>query len=167
MRLNVPTVAQVHGACLGGGLELATACDLVYAAESAILGQPEITLASFPPFGAALYPRRVGLGGAAELVLLGQNVSPTRAAELGLVNGVVPDAELASRVAAVCATLESYSGPALALAKRALRAGWEAGLEKAVAEAERLYVEELMATRDAKEGVAAFLDKRKPVWEDE
>lgn len=166
VRLEGVTVAQVHGACLGGGMELAMACDLVYAAEDAVLGQPEISLASFPPFGAALYPRRVGLAGAAEVVLLGRKVSAGRAAELGFLNGVAPEAELAARVGEVCATLESYSGPALALAKRALRAGWERGLERAVSEAERLYLEELMATRDAKEGVAAFLEKRTPVWED-
>lgn len=167
VRSEVPTVAQVHGACLGGGLELAMACDLVYAAEGATLGQPEITLASFPPFGAALYPRRIGFAGAAELVLLGQAVSAARASELGLVNDVVPEADLASRAEAVCGTLEGYSRPALALAKRALRAGWDADLEEGVAEAERIYLEELMATRDAREGVAAFLEKRPPAWEDE
>ncbi len=164
--LEIPTVARVHGPCLGGGLELAMACDLVYAASGSTLGQPEIRLASFPPFGAALYPLLLGLRGAAELILLGRNIPAERALEMGLVNGVHPPDELDARIDEICVELEGHSRIAVGLAKRALRQGLTLRPEEALREAERIYLEELMATEDAREGLAAFLEKRKPVWRD-
>jgi cyclohexa-1,5-dienecarbonyl-CoA hydratase len=164
--LDTPTVAKVHGPCLGGGLELAMACDLVYASETATLGQPEIKLASFPPFGAAMYPALLGMRMASELILLGRQVPARRAAEMGIVNTVCPDEELDAVVEEVLAELEGCSAVALRLAKKAMRTAVPIGPTEAVRAAERLYLEELMATEDAKEGIAAFMEKRKPVWRD-
>ena len=164
--LEIPTVARVHGHCLGGGLELAMACDLVYAASGSTLGQPEIRLASFPPFGATLYPLLLGLRGAAELILLGRNIPAERALEMGVVNGVHPPDELDARIDEICAELEGNSRIAVGLAKRAIRQGLTLRPEEALREAERIYLEELMATEDALEGLTAFLEKRKPVWRD-
>lgn len=161
-----PTVARVHGPCLGGGLELALACDLIYASSDATLGQPEIQLGAFPPFAAALYPRLLGYRTASELVLRGHRLSAERAAALGLVNAVYPQEELDDRVEEVCRELEGFSGAALAVAKRALLKGLLSDPQKALEETERLYLEELMATEDAREGVTAFLEKRKPEWRD-
>lgn len=164
--LEVPTIAQVHGHCLGGGLELAMACDLVYAASGSTLGQPEIKLAAFPPFGAAMYPLLLGVRGASELILLGRNISAEEAVEMGLANAVFPDEELEQKVKEVCAELEGHSQVALRLAKKAMRSAMHLGPPEAVTAAERVYLEELMATEDAREGIAAFMEKRKPVWRD-
>ncbi len=164
--MEMPTVARVHGHCLGGGLELAMACDLVYAASGASLGQPEIRLASFPPFATALYPSLMGLRWASELILLGNTISAERAAEMGIVNAVLPMDELEAKLEEACAALEGLSRAALAVAKKATRVSLPQGPEEAVRAAERLYLEELMATEDAKEGITAFLEKRKPVWRD-
>ncbi|MFQ5987102.1 MAG: enoyl-CoA hydratase/isomerase family protein [Thermoplasmata archaeon] len=164
--LEIPTMARVHGHCLGGGLELAMVCDLVYAASGSTLGQPEIRLASFPPFGTTLYPFLLGLRGAAELILLGREVPAERALEMGLVNGVYPPDELDARIDEICSELEGNSRIAVGLAKRAMRQGLTLRLEETLREAERIYLDELMATEDAREGLAAFLEKRKPVWRD-
>ncbi|MFQ5838950.1 MAG: enoyl-CoA hydratase/isomerase family protein [Thermoplasmata archaeon] len=164
--LEVPTIAKVHGHCLGGGLELAMACDLAYASSDATLGQPEITLASFPPFAAAMYPTFLGLRQASELILLGRRVTAERAAEMGLVNAVYEEDALDKRLEEVCSELEGHSRVALKIAKKAMRAAVPLGPTEAVHAAERLYLEELMATEDAKEGIAAFMEKRKPIWRD-
>lgn len=159
-------VAQVHGHCLGGGLELAMACDLVYASSDAILGQPEIKLASFPPFGAAVYPALLGSRRAADLILTGRNVTAEEAVEMGMVNAVFPPDELASRVQAVCEDLEGYSAVALRLAKRAMQESFPVSPKEALDAVTEVYLEELMATKDATEGLKAFMEKRKPVWGD-
>lgn len=164
--MEVPTVARVHGHCLGGGMELAMACDLVYASEDAVFGQPEIKLASFPPFGAAMYPAMLGMRRASEIILLGRRVPAARAAEMGIVNEVCPAEELDARVDEVCRELEECSLVALRVAKRAMRAAVPMGPTEAVRAAERIYLKELMAAEDAREGIAAFIEKRKPVWRD-
>ncbi len=165
--LEVPTVARVHGHCLGGGLEMAMACDLVYAASSATFGQPEIGLASFPPFGAAMYPAVLGLRKASEIILLGSNLTAQEASAVGVVNAVYPEEELDERVEDVCTRLESLSGVALRLTKKAIRVALPLPPGEGLKAAEELYLKELMATQDAREGIAAFMEKRKPLWRDE
>jgi cyclohexa-1,5-dienecarbonyl-CoA hydratase len=159
----VPVVAAVHGPCLGGGMELAMAADFVYAADTATFGQPEIQLGVFPPFAAALYPGWFGRARAAELILLGEAITAPEAFARGLVAGVMPGAELAARVEAVCAKLAALSPSSLRLAREALRLG---ASEKpaALAAVEALYRDQLMKTEDAREGLAAFLEKRSPKW---
>lgn len=167
VHLDAITVAQVHGACLGGGLELALACDLVYAAEDATLGQPEIQLAAFPSFGAAMYPALLGTHRAAELIFTGRSFSGKEAVARGIGNAIYPKEALASEVEAVCSRIEGYSGVALKWAKRAMRGVVLRDVEASVARVEQVYLEELLRTEDAKEGVQAFLEKRTPRWRDE
>lgn len=157
------TVAQVHGVCLGGGLELVMVCDLALAAKSATFGQPEIRLGVFPPLGAAFYQELLGGKRAAELLFLGANFDAARAESLGLINRAVPEAELPVAVALLAATLTSYRPEALRVLKRTLH---HAGPDPwgRLREAERAYVEDLMASGEAEEGLHAFLQKRAPVW---
>jgi cyclohexa-1,5-dienecarbonyl-CoA hydratase len=163
-RMDPVTVAEVFGACLGGGCELATLCDVAIAAEDAKVGQPEIELACFPPVAAAAFGWLAGPKRALDLVLTGRIVSGREAERIGLVSRAVPAADLARETEAVVSTLASRSRPVLALTKRALRACHPGAFEKSLAEAERIYLEELVATEDMAEGMAAFLAKRRPEW---
>lgn len=156
-------VAAVDGHCLGGGCELAAACDLVLATPGSSFGQPEIDVGCFPPVATALLPRLVGRA-AAELVLLGRRIDAAEAFRIGLVTRVVPD--LPRELERLVTSLHGKSGRALALAKRALRAGRDASFPEALARSQRIYLVDLLVTHDAGEGVAAFLEKRPPRWQD-
>ena len=162
--LEVTTIAAVQGAALGGGCELACFADLVIASENASFGLPEVKLASFPPVAAVYFPHRIGLARTLQLVLSG-DVLPAREAErIGLVDKVVPGEKLAETVEAEVGKLREKSGPALRLAKRAV---WQAagyGFEGRLRKAEELFLEELMKTADATEGLKAFLERRPPIW---
>jgi len=159
---EVPTVAFLHGSVLGGGLEVAMATDLAYAAAGARLGQPEIKLAVFPPYAAAVAPVLLGPRRAAELVLTGRNYTAAEGLGLGLVNAVFEDAEAEAKTREVVRGLAALSRSALVLAKRALRSR----AADPFAEAERIYVKELMSLADPVEGLTAFLEKRPAVWRD-
>ena len=161
--LPVPTLAAVQGHCLGGGLELALACDWVLAADDARFGQPEILLGCFPPVAAALLPRRVGEGRALELLLTGRTFDCDTAERLGLVTWRA-GADLDAALAWVTSDLLERSAAVAPLLKKAVRAGSERPFDAALAEAERIYLEELAATEDIEEGIAAFLAKRPPAW---
>lgn len=158
------TVAAVHGHCLGGGAELAMVCDIVYTTESALWGFPEIKLGCFPPVACTALPALVGQKRAAELILTGRTIAGQEAAEIGLANHVVRDDELAGAVEKCVAQLRGLSPSALAIAKKASYA-WDAmHFDKGLTRAERLYLDELMKTEDAQEGIRAFLEKRPPRW---
>jgi cyclohexa-1,5-dienecarbonyl-CoA hydratase len=157
------TIAAVEGRCLGGGCELALSCDVVLATPRASFALPEIDLGCFPPVAAVALPRVAGRT-ANEMVLLGEPVSAEEALRRGLVNRVVED--LAEATADWVSRLAAKSGSALALARRAVRQGARGSLAKALARTERLYLEELTRTRDSEEGIAAFLEKRRPRWTD-
>lgn len=163
-RLPAVSIAAVRGLCLGGGLELAAACDLVVAADGATFGQPEIELACFPPYAAALYPRWLGPQRAADLLLTGRRLSAAEAEAWGLVARRAADADLDAAVDELAAALLAKSGAALALTRRALAAGAAAPFAEALTATERLYLDDLAATADMDEGVAAFLAKRPPRW---
>ena len=159
----VPTLAAVQGHALGGGCELVLCCDLAVMAEGAKIGQPEIRLAAFAPVAALRLPLRVGYPVAADLLFTGRALSADEALAVGLVNAVVPPEELSGWVEGKAAAMAALSRAALTLNKRALRLGsadWAARLPAV----ERLYLDELMSTADAHEGLAAFLEKREPVW---
>jgi cyclohexa-1,5-dienecarbonyl-CoA hydratase len=156
-------LAAVDGSCLGGGCELAASCDVVLATPRARFGQPEIDLGCFPPAAAVLLPRLVGRA-AFELVLGGAPISAAEAARIGLVTRVVRD--LAGETRAWVDRLAAKSGASLALARRALRDGGFGVFGEALSRAEALYRERLLATHDAEEGVRAFIEKRKPKWQD-
>ncbi len=163
-KLDLVTVALVRGAALGGGCELAMACDFVLASERAKFGQPEINLGVFPPVAAyqlsRLAPPRRGL----ELLLTGDAVDAPTAASLGLVNSVFPLAEFDARAEEWLQRLYKQSASSLRLAKKAFRLAQNADFDERLAAVERLYLEELMKTSDANEGLAAFVEKRKPAW---
>jgi len=162
--LELPVVAVVNGAALGGGLEVALACDVVVAREGAKLGQPEILLGVFPPFAAAALPRLVGRARALDLCLTGRTLVAEEALAWGLVQHVWPKDTFAADAASYVAGLAGLSGPVLRLAKRAVVDGLDAPLGEALHVAERLYLDDLMELDDAREGLAAFLEKRTPVW---
>jgi cyclohexa-1,5-dienecarbonyl-CoA hydratase len=158
------TIAVVCGACLGGGAELATVCDMVYTARDATWGFPEIKLASFPPVATVALAAVIGQKRAAELILTGRQFSGNQAAALGLANRSVASEKLESVVGRTLAELGQMSSAALLHAKKAIYA-WDAiHLDKGLARAEKIYLEELISTADAREGIIAFLDKRPPKW---
>lgn len=161
-----PTIAAVRGQCLGGGFELALACDLIIAEDTAQLGCPEIKLAVFPPAACVLLPLRVGISRAAELVLTGATMTGAQAAAAGLVNRVVAAGELDQRLLEwMAADLLPLSPAALRHAVSALRSSTRRALEEELPKVERLYLEKLMAEPDAEEGLRAFLEKRPPRWD--
>jgi cyclohexa-1,5-dienecarbonyl-CoA hydratase len=163
--LPPPTIAQVHGRCLGGGMELLMACDLAVASAGATFGQPEIRLGVFAPFGAATYSHLLGSRQAAELLFLGTPFDARQAAAAGIVNRVVPEDELDASVALTAQTVCSYRREALRLLKRVLRATKTDPWSR-MAVAEKAYLDDLMAREDAEEGLRAFLEKRTPIWRD-
>lgn len=164
MDLPFPVVAAINGTALGGGFELALACDVVLAREGAKLGQPEIRLGVFPPAAAVLLPRLVGRQTAADLILSGRVVEAEEAVKLGLASQVFPADKFAAGVEEYAVSMAALSGPVLRLTKRALREG-EAGTPRdAMSRLERLYLDELMQMDDAHEGLAAFTEKRAPAW---
>jgi cyclohexa-1,5-dienecarbonyl-CoA hydratase len=162
----VPVVAAIHGATLGGGCELALACDIVLARDDAKLGQPEIRLGVFPPVAAALLPRLVGRSRALELLLTGRSVAADEALRLGLVARVLPLEGFGEAVDGYTALLAGHSRPVLALTKRAVAENLERPLVDALRAADQLYLADLMVLHDAHEGLAAFMEKRDPVWKD-
>lgn len=164
LALNAPTVAAVQGPALGGGCELVMLCDFAIAARSATFGQPEIKLASFPPVAAAALGRVAGLKRALSLILLGDVVSADAAQAAGLVTTVADDAELEGAVEGLVGRLARLSGPALRAAKRAVLQDFRHSFTQTLREAERLYLEELIDSADAREGITAFLERRAPVW---
>jgi cyclohexa-1,5-dienecarbonyl-CoA hydratase len=158
------TVAAVHGHCLGGGAELALVCDMVYTAASAQWGFPEIKLACYPPVACTALAALVGQKRAAELILTGRMISGLEAAEIGLANRAVADEELADVVDQTVKDLLKLSPAALAVTKKAIYA-WDAmHFDKGLARAEKIYLEELLKTTDAQEGIRAFMEKRPPNW---
>jgi cyclohexa-1,5-dienecarbonyl-CoA hydratase len=159
-----PVVAVVDGAALGGGCELASACDIVIASERARFGQPEIKLGVFPPVAAVLLPRVVGEKRARELVLTGELIEAPEALRLGLANYEVSSARLEQKLQEVLGRLRELSSAALSMARRALDSGRGYDLNELLARVEALYLDELMKTEDAAEGVRAFMEKRRPAW---
>ena len=158
------TVAAVRGHCLGGGAELAMVCDIAYTTASAQWGFPEIKLACYPPVACTALAALVGQKRAAELILTGRTIGGVEAAEMGLANRAVADEELAAVVDHAVQELLRLSPAALAVTKKAFYA-WDAmHFDKGLARAEKIYLEELIKTADAQEGIRAFMEKRSPRW---
>jgi len=162
--LEVPVIAAVNGVALGGGLELALACDLIVAATEARLGLPEITLGLIPGFGGTQrLALRVGLAKARRLIYLGDMIEAPQAHEIGLVDQIAPRAELAGEVQSLAAALGAQAPVALRQAKRATGAAARMLLAAGL-ETERQAFAVTFATVDREEGLRAFLDKRPPSW---
>lgn len=156
-------LCAVRGQCLGGGLELAAFCQRVFAAPDARLGQPEIKLGVMAPVASLVLPLRLGQGAADDLLLTGRTVDAEEALRLRLVDELAADPEAAA-LAWFRAHLLPLSAAALRHAVRAARHGFARALEAGLAELERQYLDDLMLTHDAGEGIAAFLEKRTPRW---
>lgn len=158
------TIAEVHGVCLGGGAELAMVCDMAYTTEKAKWGFPEITLGCYPPVACTALAGLVGQKRAAELIFTGRTFSGEEAAAWDLANEAHPEGELKEAIESTLDHLFKLSPTALALAKKAFYAWDSIHLDKGLARPEKIYMEELMQTEDAKEGIAAWMEKRKPEW---
>ncbi len=159
-----PAIAVVDGPALGGGCELVTACDVVVATDRAQFGQPEIKLGVFPPVATLLLARAVGDKRARELILTGETIEAADAKTFGLVNYVCSSEELEQTVSELLTKLRALSAASLELTKRAIDLGTGRSLDGALKDIEDLYLNELVKTKDATEGVNAFIEKRKPVW---
>lgn len=159
--LSLPCVAAVRGRCLGGGLELAAFCQRVVAAPDAELGQPEIELGVFAPVASLVLPWRVRGGASDDLLLTGRRIAAREAHALGLVDALADDPQAAA-LAWIRGQLLPKSASALRFAVQAARAHFHAAFLAQLDAIERLYLDQLMQTPDATEGVRAFLEKRKP-----
>jgi cyclohexa-1,5-dienecarbonyl-CoA hydratase len=156
------TVASVRRHCLGGGAELALMCDVVYASPDSVWGFPEIKLACYAPVASVALSAIVGQKLAAELLLTGRTLTGVEALQAGLVNGLADDPE--ALVGDCIQRVSQLSPAALRIAKKAFYAWDSIHFDKGLARAEQIYHEELMQTADAQEGIAAFLERRRPKW---
>ena len=166
-QLGVPTIASVYGSCLGGGCELAIFCDLVISSEEAKYGQPEVQVGVFPPIAAQIMPRIIGRKAAMELILSGRIISAQEALGMGLINKVVTKDDLNAATKDFCKPYLKLSAEVLRKTKKAITAGLRDDFEPSLKIIEDIYLQELMPTADAQEGLNAFLEKRKPVWKNE
>jgi cyclohexa-1,5-dienecarbonyl-CoA hydratase len=164
--LEMPTVAVVGGAALGGGCELVLFCDMIIASEKASFGQPEIQVGVLPPIAVVALPAIIGPKKALEMVLIGDRIRAAEAERVGLVNKVVPPEELRAAADEFVGKLAKLSGAVLRLTKRAVRVGSDGSFADGLTTVEELYLGLLMETEDAHEGLAAFMEKRAPVWKD-
>lgn len=159
-----PILVAVRGQCLGGGLELALAGSLIFAAPDARLGQPEVKLGVFAPAASVLLPLRIGQARAEDLLLSGRSIDAATALAWGLANEVSADPEAAA-LDYFEKHLTDKSAAAMAHAVRAAREPFAELARARLQHVEALYLEKLMATRDASEGLQAFIEKRQPKWE--
>ena len=157
-----PAIAAVNGFALGGGTEIALACDIRFASEKAVFGQPEILIGVIPGWGGTQrLPRLIGMGLAKEIILSGTQINAQRAYEIGLVNKVFPPEKLMEEARKFAAKLAALPSFALKMAKNAINYGFDMSLDNASA-LEIGAIAQCFATEDQKEGMSAFLEKRKP-----
>jgi cyclohexa-1,5-dienecarbonyl-CoA hydratase len=164
LALPQASVAVVRGACLGGGCEIASSCDLIIASETSSFATPEILVGCYPPVAVARFASLIGYHRAAEMILTGRRFSAREAQAMGLVTRVVGDNDLDAGVKASLDELLGKSGAALRLALKSLRELSLRGFAEALKRSEQIYREELLRTEDVEEGVKAFLEKRPPQW---
>jgi len=158
------SIAGVRGHCLGGGAELVMVCDLAVTAEDATWGFPEISLGCFPPVAATALAALIGQKRAAEMILTGRTIDGNEAASFGLANYAVRTSQVMGKVGDLVERLAKLSPAALAVTKKAIYAWDSMHFDKGLARAEKVYLEELMKTEDAREGIQAFLEKRVAQW---
>lgn len=162
--IDIPLVAAVNGACLGGGMELAIACDIVIASEKAILGQPEIKLGFFPPYAALRLPELVGPAKAIEILTTGQNYSARESKELGFVSKVASTEDFQDVVDSQVKQICHASPLILRLNKRAVKRHIGTSFFQGVDLVSNYFLKTMMKTEDTLEGIASFEEKRRPVW---
>jgi cyclohexa-1,5-dienecarbonyl-CoA hydratase len=158
------TVALVRGACLGGGCELASCCDLILASEESSFATPEIHVGCYPPVALARFSSLIGYHRAAEMILTGRTFSAQEAATMGLVNRVLPKDQLESGLDSLLEELLGKSGAVLRITLKGMRELSRGNFSDALKRSEEIYCRELLQTEDVEEGVEAFLAKRKPRW---
>lgn len=165
IEIPCPTIAVVNGAALGGGCELATFCDIVYATERATFGQPEINLGLFPPVSIVAFPWLTSLNRTMELLLTGETIDARKAYEWGFVNRLVDEENLNQEVEKLLASLKSKSAYALALTKKTVRDTLAVHFAASIGKVEQVYLRDLIPSKDAQEGLHSFVEKREPVWQ--
>jgi cyclohexa-1,5-dienecarbonyl-CoA hydratase len=159
-----PVVCVVNGPAIGGGAELAAFGDMVIASSKARFAQPEITIGMFPPLASTILPYLVGPKVALELDLTGEPVSAERALELGLVNRLVPEAQLEATVEELLSRMSGQSGAVLTMAKKAILGGMGLSLRDGLKHSMSIFLNELYRLEDSQEGLHALVEKRKPNW---
>ncbi len=162
--INKPIVALVNGAALGGGYEIVLFCDLVVASEKAKLGQPEIQVGVFPPLACYILPRLVSWPLAIEILLSGDTFEAAKGKQMGLVNKVVPAENFQAEAKDFLKRFTKLSPAVVPLTKKAALAGLDKDFKEGLKVIDRIYLDEVMKTEDAVEGLKAFMEKRKPVW---
>lgn len=163
-KLDVPVIAAVHGACLGGGMELAIACDIVIASSNAKFGQPEIKLGFFPPYAAVRLPELVGVSKAIEICTTGKTYTAKEARKLGFVSDVVDEDKFTETVNGLVDEICVNSPLIIRMNKRAIKMVKGCESREAAKKANDYFLNSLMKTEDTLEGISSFEEKRKPVW---
>jgi len=164
LEVGKPVICVVNGPAIGGGAELAAFGDLVVATPKARFAQPEISIGVFPPLASTILPFLVGPKTALEIVLTGEPVTAERALELGLVNRLVPEAQLEKSVDDLVARISAHSGPVLTMAKKAILGGMGLSLRDGLKQSMNIFLNELYRLEDSQEGLRALVEKRKPNW---
>ncbi|MGE0568785.1 MAG: enoyl-CoA hydratase-related protein, partial [Bacteroidia bacterium] len=165
--LAIPSAAKISGQCLGGGFELALMCNFIFADKSAKLGQPEISLGVFPPPASIILPEKIGYAKAEELLITGRIIAAGEAKDIGLLNQVEEDKQSLQKWVDewIGIHISPKSASSLRFAVKAARVKFNHVLSNFLPQLESLYVNQLMETHDANEGICSFLEKRNPVWE--
>jgi cyclohexa-1,5-dienecarbonyl-CoA hydratase len=162
-----PTLAIVNGHALGGGCELAMCCDMIITSESAKFGQPEIKLGVFPPIAAIILPRIIGRKNALEIILSGELIDANEACRIGLVNKVVSHEKLNEIAENTIEKFAALSAIVLRVTKQACSQSVDSDFTAVLEKVEDIYLNRLMVTKDAEEGLKSFMEKRAPVWRNE
>jgi len=163
-KIEVPVIAGVHGACLGGGMEVAIACDVIVAVKSASFGQPEIKLGFFPPYAAIRLPQLIGPAKAIEVCTTGRRYSAEEARQMGFVGYVVDDDKLTGTLDQFIGDIRTASPLIIRLNKRAVKKHLGLNFQAALDGVSDLFLNELMKTEDTLEGIRSFEEKRRPQW---
>src|SRR5262249_41739302 len=164
LEVGKPVLCVVNGPAIGGGAELAAFGDLVIGTPKARFAQPEITIGVFPPLASTILPFLVGPKIALELVLTGEPVTAERALDLGIVNRLVPEADLEKTVNSLISRITAHSGPVLTMAKKAILGGMGLSLREGLKQSMNIFLNELYRLEDSQEGLRALVEKRKPNW---
>jgi len=162
--LEVPLIAAVHGACLGGGMEVAIACDIIIASKQAVFGQPEIKLGFLPPYAAIRLPQLVGPSKAIEICTTGRRYTAKEGLCMGFISQAVDDEQFSEAVEKTIKEITDNSPLIIRLNKRAVKAHIGLGFSKALQGVSDLFLNTLMKTEDTLEGIRSFEEKRKPQW---
>ncbi|MGA6926148.1 MAG: enoyl-CoA hydratase/isomerase family protein [Desulfosarcina sp.] len=163
-RLPVPTIAAVHGACLGGGMEVAIACDIIVASPKAVFGQPEIKLGFLPPYAAIRLPHLVGPARAVEICTTGRRIKAEEAHRMGLASHLAGEDNFQNTVDGIVDEIKACSPLILRLNKRAVNTHLGLDFKKALSSVSDLFLNVLMKTDDTLEGIKSFEEKRRPTW---